>query len=74
MGPLHWAALWEVVLLNVVENTEAGGADASSLEFVDSEIPAGKYTGDALYTLWCTPLVPSPDSLYRASTNPGWPQ
>lgn len=35
----------------VVENIEAGSADASSLEFVDSEVPTGKSDGDALYAL-----------------------
>lgn len=66
-GLLHWASLWEVVLFNVVKDTEAGSADASSLELVDSEVPVGESDGDALCALWCTPLVPCPDSLYGAS-------
>ena len=59
-----------MVLFNVVEDTEAGSAGASSLELVDAEVPVGESDGDALYALWCTPLVPRPDSLYGASPHP----
>lgn len=61
---------WCYVLFNVVKDTEAGSADASGLELVDSEVPAGESDGDALYALLCTPLVPCPDSLYGASPYP----
>lgn len=50
------------MLFNVIGNTEAGSADASSLELVASEVCAGKSDGDVLCGLQCTPLVPCPDS------------
>lgn len=52
------------MLFNVVEDTEAVPIDASSLELVGSEVPAGESSGDAFsvtwrtHTPWCSAQVP----------------
>ena len=42
------------MLFNVVEDTEAVPIDASSLELVGSEVPAGESSGDAFSVTWRT--------------------
>lgn len=55
----------------MVEDTEAVPIDASSLELVDSEVPAGESSGDAFSMTWHThTMVLCPGSLYRASPCP----
>lgn len=54
---LPWAALWEVVLFNVAEDTEAVPIGASSLELVDSEVAAGESSGDAFPVTWHTHTI-----------------
>lgn len=56
------------MLFNVVEDREAVPIDASSLELVDSEVPAGESSGDAFSMTWRThTMVLCPGSLYRTS-------